>query len=113
MLLGGLGIRRPDEQALWSEPLGQELETGLDGPVELADGVELLEVGDDLVVLVVRQRDGLRDRLEPGRILDVHPVRPLEEGEVAERGFPEGQQLDQDCRAVQLFVARNHWRFYR
>ena len=57
------------------EPLVEVLEAGLDGSVELADRVELLEVRDDLVVLVVGQRDGLRDRLEPLGVLDVHPLR--------------------------------------
>ena len=50
--------------------------------------------------LVVRQRDGLRDRLEPLGVLDVHPLRPLEEGEVAERGLAERQQLDPDAGRV-------------
>ena len=49
VLLGRLGVRRPDEQALRAEPLGEVLEAGLDGPVELADRVELLQVRDDLV----------------------------------------------------------------
>ena len=70
------------------------VEAGLDGSVELADRVELLEVGDDLVMFVVWQRDGLGDRLEPLGVLDVHPLRPLEEGEVAEGGLIEGHQLD-------------------
>ena len=81
-----------------AEPLGQVLEAGLDRPVELADRVELLEVRDDLVALVVGQRDGLLDRLEPLGVLDVHPLGPLEEGEVAERGLAERQQLDPDAR---------------
>ena len=50
VLLGRLGVRRPDEQALRAEPLVEVLQAGLDGPVELADRVELLELGDDLVV---------------------------------------------------------------
>ncbi len=102
MLRGGLRARGPDEQALRAEPLVQVLEARLDGPVELADGVELLQVGDDLVVLVVRQRDGLRDRLEALGILDVHPVRPLEEGEVAEGGLAERHQLDPDAGRVRV-----------
>ena len=56
VLLGRLGVRRPDEQALGAEPAGEVLEAGLDRPVELADRVELLEMRDDLVALVVRQR---------------------------------------------------------
>ena len=100
VLLGRLGVRRPDEQALRAKAIGQVLQAGLDGPVELADRVELLQVRDDLVLLVVRQRDGLRDRLEPLGILDVHPLGPLEEREVAERGFAEGQQLDPDAGRV-------------
>ena len=55
VLLGRLGVRRPDEQALRAEPPVEVLEAGLDGPVELADRVELLEVRDDLVV---RRRAG-------------------------------------------------------
>ena len=91
---------RPDEQALGAEPICQVLQAGLDRPVELADRVELLQVRDDLVLLVVRQRNGLRDRLEPLGILDVHPLGPLEEGEMAERGLAEGQQLDPDAGRV-------------
>ena len=53
VLFGGLGVRRPDEQALRSESLGQELEAGLDRPVELADGVELLELRDDRIRWIV------------------------------------------------------------
>ena len=94
VLLGRLRVRRPDEQALGAEPTGQVLQTGLDRPVELADRVELLQVRDDLVALVVRQRDGLPDRLETLGILDVHPLGSLEKGEVAERGFAEGKQFD-------------------
>jgi ferredoxin len=45
---------------------------------------------------VLGQRHGLRDRLEPLGVLDVHPVRSLEEGEVAEGGLAERQQLDPD-----------------
>ncbi len=59
VLLGRLGVRRPDEEPLGSDPIGEMLETGLDRPVELADRVELLQVRDDLVALVVRQGDGL------------------------------------------------------
>ena len=100
VLLGGLGVGRSDEQALGTEPLGQVLETGLDRPVELADRVELLELRDDLIARVVRQRDRLRDRRETFRVLDVHPLGPLEEGEVAERGLVEGQQLDPDAGRI-------------
>ena len=89
VLLGRLGVRRPDEQALGAEPAGQVLQAGLDRPVELADRVELLQMRDDLVLLVVRQRDRLLDRLEALGILDVHALGPLEEGEVAERGLAE------------------------
>ena len=49
VLLGRLGVRRADEQALGAKPLGEVLEAGLDRPVELADRVELLQVRDDLV----------------------------------------------------------------
>jgi hypothetical protein len=65
VLLGRLGVRRSDEQALRAKPIGQVLQACLDRPVELADRVELLQMRDDLVLLVVGQRDGLPDRLEP------------------------------------------------
>ena len=104
VLLGRLGVRRPDEQALGAKPAGEVLEAGLDRPVELADRVELLQMRDDLVALVVGQRDRLLDRLEALGILDVHPLRPLEEREVAKRGLAEGQQLDPD--AGRIAVAR-------
>ena len=100
VLLGRLGARRPDEQARRAEPRGEVLEAILDGPVELTDRVELLEVRDDRVVRVVGQRDRLRDRLEPFGVLDVHAVRPLEEGEVAEGGLAEWHQLDPDAGRV-------------
>ena len=82
------------------EALRQVLEAGLDRSVELADRVELLQVRDDLVVLVVGQRHGLLDRLEPLGVLDVHPLGPLEEGEVAQRGLAERHQLDPDAGRV-------------
>ena len=50
--------------------------------------------------VVAGQRDGLADRLEPLGVLDVHPVRPLEEGEVAEGGLTERHQLDPDAGRV-------------
>ena len=80
--------------------LGQVLQAGLDRSVELADRVELLQMRDDLVSLIVRQGDGLLDGREPLGILDVHPLGPLEEGEMAERGFTEGQQLDPDAGRI-------------
>ena len=100
VLLGGLGVRRPDEQALRAEAPDQVLEAGLDRSVELADRVELLEMGDDLVGLVVGQCHGLLDRLEPLGVLDVHPLGPLEEGEMTERGLTERQQLDPDAGRI-------------
>ncbi len=100
MLLGRLGVRRPDEQAVRAQALGQVLEADLDRPVELADRVELLQLRDDLVPDVVRQRDGLRDRLEPLGVLDVHAFGSFEEGEVSERCLAEGQQLDPDAGRI-------------
>ena len=97
VLLARLGIRRPDEQALRAKPLGEVLKAGLDGPVELTDRVELLQVGNDLVVLVAGQRDRLRDGLEPFGVLDIHALGPLEECEVAEGCLAERHQLDADA----------------
>ena len=57
----------------------------------------------------MRQRDGLLDRLEPLGILDVEPLGPFEEGEMPERGFPEGQQLDPDTRRVAVGGHREVW----
>ncbi len=102
VLFGRLGVRGPDKEALRAKPLGQVFQACLDGPVELADGVELLQLRDDLVRPVSGQRDGPRDRLETLGILDVHPVRPLEECEVAEGGLAERHQLDSDSGRVRV-----------
>ena len=76
------------------EPALEVLQAGQDRAVQFADRVELLEMGHDLIVLVVGQRDGLGDRLEPLGVVDGHAVRPLEEGEVAEGGLAERHELD-------------------
>ena len=71
------------------------------GPVELADGLELLEVGDDLVPLVVRQRHGLLDGLETLRVVDGHALGSLEVREVAQRLLAERHELDPHaCRVA-------------
>ncbi len=62
--------------------------------VELADRVELLQLRHDLVRPAMRQRDRLLDRREHLGVLDVHPLRPLEEGEVAQGRLAERHQLD-------------------
>ena len=100
VLFGGLGVGRPDEQALGAKAVGQVLETGLDRPVQLADRVELLELRDDLVPRVMRQRDGFRDGRESFGVLDVHPLGTLEEGEMPEGGLVEGQELDPDAGRI-------------
>ena len=100
MLRGGLGVGLADEQAVRPHPARHPLETGLDRAIQVPDRLELLQVRHDLVGLVVRQRDGLGDRLEALLVLDVQPLRPLEEGEVAERGLAEGQQRHLDARRV-------------
>ena len=45
-------------------------------------------------MLVVGQRDGLLDRLEPLGILDIHAFRPFQEGEMVKRGLVERDELD-------------------
>ena len=53
---------------------------------------------DDLVRDVVRQGDGLGDRLEPFGVVDLQSLRSFEEREVSERRLAELQQLDPDAR---------------
>ena len=89
-----------DEQPIRADPALEMLESHADRPVERADRLELLEVGDDPVLVVVLEGGGPLEGLEPLGVLDVHALGPLEEREVAERRLAEREQLDADARRV-------------
>ena len=88
--LGGLRPRRADEQPLLPVLLRQARDPGLDGPVQVPHGGEVLAARDDLAVL--HGRGGAAERGHPGRVLDVHALRALEEHEMAQRRLAERQQ---------------------
>jgi hypothetical protein len=67
---------------------------GLDGPVQVPDGGEVLPARDDLADLHAwhGQGRGVRERGHPGGVLEVHALGALEEHEVAQRLLAERHQ---------------------
>jgi hypothetical protein len=90
VLLGGLGPRRADEQPPLTELLAQVRDPGLDRPVQVPDGLEVLAAGDDLAF--GHGRDGAAVGGHPLRVVGVHALRALQEHEVLQRGLTERQQ---------------------
>ncbi len=81
------GQRRPDEQPFLAAGVRQVRDAGLDGPVQMPDGGEVLAARDD-----VAPGHGGRGAAERGRavgVLEVHPLGAFEEHEVAQGRLPE------------------------
>ena len=85
-----LGIARADEELLLADPVGQVDDAGLDRPVEVADGVELLAPRHDVGRVHDRQRRTRRG--EPIGVFELQALGTLEEQEVAQRPLAERHQ---------------------
>ena len=100
--LGGLRPRRADEQPPLTVFLRQARDPGLDGPVQVPHGGEVLAARDDVAVLHGWRRRG-RGLLERGHalgVLEVHALGALEEHEMAQRLIAERQQGQVHARRV-------------
>lgn len=95
---GGLRLGRPDEQALLTVLGRQVIEPLLDRAVQVADRGEVLEAGHD--VTRFQEGGGPPDRRQSVGVVDVHPLRTLQEHEVAESLLPERQQGQLDSGGV-------------
>jgi hypothetical protein len=96
----GLRLGRTEEQAALTESLGETIEPELDCPVQLADGVEVLQPRRDLILARRGQGSGLLDRGQGVLVGHVHAVRALEVDEVPDRGLVERKEVHPDPRRV-------------
>ncbi len=96
--LGDLGLWRPDEHAVLAHLVDEVPEPGLDRPVQVPDRGEVLQPRHELVGRHDRRR-GIRCG-KPVGVGEIHPLRPLEIQEVAQRLLAEGQQHEANARRV-------------
>ena len=90
-LRGGLGARRADEHRPLTDPVDQPAQPVGDAPVQVAHGAVLLAARQQFVRRHRRARRRRRD--EALRVLQLHPLRPLQVQEVPQRLLAERQQV--------------------
>ncbi len=100
-----LGLLRADEQPILADLVGQVDDAGLDRPVEVTDGVELLAPRDD--VGRVHDRQGRPGRGESFGVFQLHPLGTLEEEEVAQGPLAEGHEGELHPGRVALRLVRH------
>ena len=98
MLTRGLRPGRADEQPLLAELVRQVRDAGLDGPVQVPDGLEILGARDDLARLHRGHRAA--EGGHPVGVLEVHALRALKEHEVAQRLVAERDQGQVHARGI-------------